>query len=317
VDRPAFDPRIKLRHIFCFLEVARLQSVMKTAESLGVTQPAVSKTIRELEEILGVDLFDRSHRNLVLTHFGEVFQRYAGAGVTALRQGLDSVGQARGPESATIKVGALPTVSARILPRAVRRFTAQRLPPRVRIITGPNAYLQSLLRLGDVDFVVGRMAEPDAMNGFSFEHLYSEQVKMVVRPAHPLAGPAPLDLTRLQGFPILMPPPDSIIRPSVDRWLLANGIGDLSHGVETVSNAFGRSFTRSTDAVWIISEGVVAEDLADGHLLALPLDTRETLGPVGLTMRTDTPLSVGAEVLVEAIRSVARESADLHAQGRT
>ncbi|HET8727878.1 MAG TPA: pca operon transcription factor PcaQ [Alphaproteobacteria bacterium] len=299
------DPRIKLRHLLCFLEVARLKSVVKAAELLGITQPAVSKTIQELEEVLGVALFDRSRRNLFLTHFGEVFLRYAGASVTALRQGVDTIGQARKADAVVITVGALPTVSAHVLPRAVRLFTKDGLASRVRIVTGPNAYLLSLLRLGDVDFVVGRMAEPDSMAGFSFEHLYSEKVVLVVRPGHPLTAADPFDFAMIERFPILMPPPGSIIRPTVDRLLIASGVGRLRDEVETVSNAFGRSFTRSSDAVWIISEGVVAEDVAEKYLAALPVDTAETLGPVGLTTRTDTALSLPAELLVQSIREAA------------
>jgi LysR family pca operon transcriptional activator len=300
-----FDARIKLRHIVCFLEVARLESVVHAAEVLGITQPAASKTIQELEAILGVALFDRSRRNLFLSPCGEVFLRYAGASVTALRQGIDALGQARS-EGVVVKVGALPTVSARILPRAVKRLTAGQLTARTRIVTGPNAYLLSLLRLGDVDLVVGRMAEPEMMLGFSFEHLYSERIVFAVRPGHPLLSDRPFDLASIERFQVLMPPPDSIIRPTVERLLVAHGIGRLRDEVETVSNAFGRSFTRSTDAVWIISEGVVVEDMAEGALVPLPVDTSETLGPVGLTTRTDVALSLPAELLVQSIRDTAR-----------
>lgn len=301
------DPRIKLRHIACFLEVTRLKSVAKAAALLGITQPAVSKTIQELEQLLGAALFDRSRRSLALTASGEIFLRYAAAGVTALRQGVNSIASAPS-ESVLVTVGALPTVSARILPQAVERFTARGLSARARIVTGPNAYLLSLLRLGDVDFVVGRMAEPEAMIGFSFEHLYSERVVFAVRAGHPLLGCEPFDIAMIERFLVLMPPPDSVIRSVVDRLLVANGVGRLRDEVETVSDAFGRGFTRSSDAIWIISEGVVAEDVDDGILAMLPLDTAETLGPVGLTSRVDTDLTLPAEALIQSIRDVAAAS---------
>jgi LysR family pca operon transcriptional activator len=103
-----------------------------------------------------------------------------------------------------------------------------------------------------------------------------------------------------------MPPPGSVIRPIVDRFLIANGIGAIVNQVETVSMAFGRSYTRASNAIWIISEGVVTEDLVEGRLRSLPLDTAQTSGPVGLTKRTDGPLSLPAELLAKAIRDVAR-----------
>src|SRR5690606_35686523 len=178
------DPRIRLRHIACFLEVARLRGMAGAADALNISQPAATKTIQELEALLGGQLFDRSRRRLSLTPFGEVFFRYASTSLAALRQGIEA---ARGQqEVATVRVGALPTVSARILPDAVRSVTEGGDGVITRSVTGPNGYLLSLLRTGDVDLVIGRMAEPNAMFGFSCDHLYSERVVLAVRPGHPL-----------------------------------------------------------------------------------------------------------------------------------
>ena len=80
------DGRIKIRHLQCFLETARLGHVGKAAERLCVTQPAVSKTIRELEDILAVQLFERSGRGLILTRVGRLFRQHAQTGVTSLQQ---------------------------------------------------------------------------------------------------------------------------------------------------------------------------------------------------------------------------------------
>ena len=297
------DPRIKLRPLVCFLEVARLKSVGNAAELLHISQPAVSKTIQELEQLLGGNLFDRSKRKLFLTPFGEVFNRYASTSLAALRQGIDV---ARGTHEATIvRVGALPTVSARILPDAVKAFTTAGSGVHTRVITGPNDYLLTLLRTGDVDFVIGRMAEPEAMVGLSFEHLYSERVVMVVRPGHPLLDEPAFALPMIEAYQTLMPTPDSVIRNLVDRMLLAHGITSLRDEIETVSNAFGRAYVRRTDAIWIISEGVVAVDVAEGQLAVLPVDTSETTGPVGLTTRTDTVATLAADSLKQAVRDVA------------
>lgn len=273
------------------------------AEALNISQPAATKTIQELEALLGGQLFDRSRRRLSLTPFGDVFFRYASTSLAALRQGIDA---ARGTQDAAmVRVGALPTVSARILPDAVRAFAEESTGITARIITGPNGYLLSLLRTGDVDIVIGRMAEPDAMTGLSFEHLYSERVVLVVRPGHPVLEQAEFNLAMIEGYQTLMPPPGSVIRPVVERILLAHGVTRLRDEIETVSNAFGRSYVRQTDAIWIISEGVVANDVAEGQLALLPVDTSETLGPVGFTLRADTAPSLAATSLMQAVRDVA------------
>jgi LysR family transcriptional regulator, pca operon transcriptional activator len=297
------DPRIKLRHIACFLEVARFKSVVTAAEALHISQPAASKTIQELEQVLGADLFDRSKRKLFLTPFGEVFHRYAATSIDALRQGVEAASGRH--EATTVKVGALPTVSARMLPEAVRLFTAENPGVHARVVTGPNDYLLSLLRTGDADLVIGRMADPGVMLGLSFEHLYFERVAFIVRAGHPLLQERDFSLAMIEQYQVLMPTPDSVIRPFADRMLVGHGIGAVRDEVETVSDAFGRAYVRQSDAIWIISQGVVEDDVARGQLALLPVDTSETLGPVGFTTRADTVQSLAAAALMQAVRDVA------------
>lgn len=303
MSKRIIDPRIRLRHILCFLEVAQMRSMAGAAAALNISQPAATKTIQELESLLGEPLFDRSRRRLSLTTFGEIFLRYASTSVAALRQGIDA---AKGvADAAVVRIGALPTVSARILPEAIRTIWEEKSGVTTRIITGPNGYLLSLLRTGDVDIVIGRMAEPNAMAGLAFEHLYSERVVLVVRPGHPVLAEADFNLRMLEGYQTIMPTPDSVIRPVVERILLSHGVTQPRNEIQTVSNAFGRSYVRQTDAIWIISEGVVANDLAEGQLVVLPVDTSETLGPVGFTTRIDTAPSLAATGVMQAVRTVA------------
>jgi LysR family pca operon transcriptional activator len=299
------DSRIKFRHLQTFVEVARQKSVMKAAELLHVSQPAVTKTIRELEEVLGVAVVERDGRGIKITRYGEVFLKHAGAALTALRQGFDSVSQALSGDAPPIRIGALPTVSTRIMPKAMRLFLEEGTGARIKIVTGENAVLLEQLRVGDLDLVVGRLAAPEKMAGFSFEHLYSEQVVFCVRAGHPLLAASSAVFAGLDAYPVLMPTRASIIRPFVESFLITHGIAGLANQIETVSEAFGRAFVRESDAIWIISEGVVAADIAEGMLAALPIDTSGTKGPVGLTMRTDAVPSLPLAILMQTIREVA------------
>ncbi|KQW61710.1 MULTISPECIES: pca operon transcription factor PcaQ [unclassified Ensifer] len=299
------NARVKFRHLQTFVEVARQKSVMKAAELLHVSQPAVTKTIRELEEVLGVAVFEREGRGIKITRYGEVFLRHAGAALTALRQGLDSVSQERSGDGVPVRIGALPTVSTRIMPKAMSLFLKEDTGARIKIVTGENAVLLEQLRVGDLDLVVGRLAAPEKMTGFSFEHLYSEQVVFAVRAGHPLLSGAQSAFAHLGDYPVLMPTRASIIRPFVEHFLIANGIPGLPNQIETVSDAFGRAFVRASDAIWIISAGVVASDIEDGTLAVLPIDTSETKGPVGLTMRADSIPSLPLSILMQTIREAA------------
>ena len=299
------DPRIKQRHIQCFLEVARRRSVGKAANALALSQPAVSKTLKELEEILGVGLMDRSRSGVFLTGCGEVFLRHAWASRAALQRALDSVAQARGGARLPIRVGVLPTVASRLAPDAVLRFKREAPEVVVSLVSGPNRYLMDRLRQGELDLVVGRLGAADEMRDVAFVHLYSERVALVVRPGHPLLAETPVDLSRLPAFPVVLPDRDALIRPAVERLLLAHGVGELPDRVETVSMAFGRSFARITDAVWFISRGVAEPDLREGVLAELPVDTTDTSGPVGLTTRADVEPEPAVRLFMAAVRQAA------------
>ncbi|MPZ11873.1 MAG: LysR family transcriptional regulator, partial [Kiloniellaceae bacterium] len=194
------ESRLKIRHLTCFLEVANRRSFGAAAEALAITQPAVSKAIAELEAILGVAVFERSRRGVFLTGYGEAFQRYAGASLTALRQGVDSVSQAQTRGGHTLAVGALPTTAARIMPAAVQRAKAEGMGATLRIVTGPNEVLLAELRQGGLDLVVGRLAEPRQMQTLAFEYLYSEEIVFAVQPGHPLLGAATVELGVLAGY---------------------------------------------------------------------------------------------------------------------
>jgi LysR family pca operon transcriptional activator len=192
-----------------------------------------------------------------------------------------------------------------VLPEAVRLFTMENPGVHARVVTGPTDYLLSLLRTGDADLVIGRMADPASMVGLSFEHLYFERVAFVVRAGHPLLQERDFSLASIERYQLLMPTPDSVIRPFVDRMLVGHGIGSVRDEVETVSDAFGRAYVRQSDAIWIISQGVVDDDVARGQLALLPVDTSETLGPVGFTTRAETVQSIAAAALMQAVRDIA------------
>jgi LysR family pca operon transcriptional activator len=286
--------------------VARLGHVGRAADQLAVTQPAVSKTLRELEDILAVRLFARTPKGMILTPFGEVFRHYAATGVVALEQAIDSVAQGRGRGDTVIRVGALPTVAVRIMPRAVQDLTTLRQDATVSLLSGPNRFLLDRLKGRDLDLVVGRLADPEQMTGLAFEQLYSERLALVVRPGHPLLGAAPpFDLKRIAGHTVVMPTREDITRPTVDRLLIVNGVGALERRVETVSSDFSRAFLKQTDAVWIISYGVAALDIAAGDLVELPADVADTTGPVGMTTRADERPSPAVTVFMKVVRAVA------------
>lgn len=297
------DRRIRLRHIQAFAEIVRQGSLKRAAEVLFLTQPAISRTIAELEEIVGARLLIRSRRGVSLTPQGEFFHGHALNALGALSQGLAGIGGQADPGLALL-VGALPSVSARLMPDVVAEL--QRAAPQLRlgIADGGHGHLTTMLRAGDLDVVIGRLGAPETMQGLSFTQLYLEDVAVVVRPGHPILSEPDPDLRRIAEYPVLYPPATAAIFPLVERLLLSRGIVPPPRRIETVSGAFGRVHVRQSDAVWFISAGVVAREIADGRLVRLPLDTQLTKGPVGLMTRASLPETSAQLLFRQAVMRV-------------
>ena len=306
MQRSLADSRVKFRHLQCFLAVAQFGSVQRAAGSLSITQPAVSKTVAELEDILGVKLFERGRHGAVPTREGQLFMPHASACVSALRQGVDLLARAEGAAAATLEVGVLPTVAGALIPPVLKRFAS--LWPRVivRLATGANPELLERLKAGTIEFAIGRLADPERMVGLSFEQLFSEPLVAVVRAGHPLDVTSGLPPAALQDFPVVLPPFGTLIRQSADSLLSAWGVLPLSAFVEVLSVSTGRALTLETDAVWFVPLSAVEYELTHGMFVRLPLPFAGTDEPVGLIRRSDTQPSPVGRAFIDAVREVAQ-----------
>ncbi|CUH79005.1 pca operon transcription factor PcaQ [Tropicibacter naphthalenivorans] len=300
------DRRIKFRHIEALTAIARQGSLKAACQELHLSQPALSKTLKELEDILGAVLMTRDRGGVRMTPEGEVFLEFASQSLAALRRGFDGVAALKQGGAEVLRVGSLPSVAARLMPQAVARFRQLSPDTRLHLRDGAHGALTSDLRAGGLDMVIGRMGTASMMTGLSFTQLYQERVVCVTTPDHPLAGQtlAPGDLS---DWAVLYPPEGAAIRPLLDRWCVAQGLGPFRDQIECVSGAFGRNYLRHAQALWFISEGVVAQDLADGRLLTLPLDLGLTAGPVGLMTRPDTAPSRSQQLFTRALTEISAQ----------
>jgi len=298
--------RLKLRHVRCLVAVAEHKSLVKAAAALHLSQPAISKTLAELEAALGQRLFERTPRGVGLTAPGRDLLRYASRSLCALREGFDRVTSSRYTHASALVLGALPNVATTVLPAVLPAFTERYPLVQLHVRTGTNRYLIDLMQRGEVDAVMGRLATPSEMQGLSFEQLYLEELRFVVRPAHPLLAQPSMAPEHLAQHYLVLPEIGTRIREAADLFFMATGLGPPSKVIESDDPAFGRSFAMQTDAIWCVPQGAVENDLRSGMLIALDLDTSTTSGPVGVTLRVDRPPSEGLQWLLQAIRSTVK-----------
>ncbi len=301
--------RIQLRHLNCFLAVARLGHLGRAAQALNVSQPAVTKTLAELEDILDVRLFERGRKGAKLTPEAEVFLRHAGAVVSALDQAVQSVTPEQGQLHLTL--GALPTVAPSFVARVLQGWRREGQLTPVRVVTGSNRGLLAQLQQRELDAVIGRLSEPDRMVGLTFEHLYAEPLVIAVRPGHPLLRRGPAAIGEIARHDLVLPLADTLIRHAADSWLQAQGVLPQGGVTETLSVSLARSLAQQGDALWFTPLGAVEPDLAGGLLRRLPVSTAGTEEPVGLLMRNDAQPTPVLQRLLALVREEAavRQSA--------
>jgi LysR family pca operon transcriptional activator len=298
------ESRIKLRHLQCALAVKEHGGLQNAAKRLSISQPAVSKTIKELEDILGVRLFERGRRGAVPTAEGEQFLRYAGSSVSALRSGLDGIAaKNRGAES--LAIGVLPTIAPAIMPRVALALRRKAPAVLLKVVTAANAELLAALKQRHVELVLGRLSDPERMSGVTFEHLYSDPLVLVVRAGHPLLAKSDLSLEALRRYPAVLATKGTLIRHSAESLLRAHGQTVPNDCIETLSISFARSVVLQSDAVWFVPLGAVEPDIATGALVRLPVSTAGTEEPIGLMLRADHQPGAALRALIACIREEA------------
>lgn len=305
----ALSQRIRMRHLRVFLALCEHKTLTRTAEALNTVQPALSRTLKELEDEIGAPLFERTSKGLKLTVEGEGLREHLAAGLAQIEQGVQIASGHRRAE--TVSVGMLPNVARTLLPRAVERFKAADPEVTVRLNWSSAPDLVAMMRRGEIDFLASRMLSLEDQPGIVFEHLYSEPIVFVVRTGHPLAEARGLIPHDLEPYIVVLPQHGTIIRSEVDRFLFSLGYGEFPNRIETVSFEFVRTFAAGTDAVVCIPMGGVRQELARGSLVRLAMRGEEILGSVGLSFLKERDLTPAARRLMRCIRDVVEDGAFL------
>jgi len=179
---------MKLAHIKVMLAVADSGSLRSAGRHLGIAQPVITRSIRELEHELGVSLFERHTRGVRLTPMGEVFLRRARALDAELRHAREEIAQMRGSNVGEVTI-ALSTASCMgLLPPAIAAFTKRYPDVTVKILESLFQPVENEVERGEIDLWVGPLDPTSESSRFIVEELFTNYRRVVARKGHPLAG---------------------------------------------------------------------------------------------------------------------------------
>lgn len=300
--------RLRLRHLQMLSKLAETGNMSRTAQALSLTQPALSRWLHELEQDIGLPLFERHARGLRPTAYGEALIAHARRVLALLDGARDDMQALREGSSGLLTVGASGAATTETVPRAVARLTRMMPGARIRLIEGTMNVLMPQLGEGHLDVVVGRSA-PDLMDAsMRSETLYDEDIDLIVRPGHPLLRAKRLTWHRLIGARWLLWPRGTPIRNALDHALAEAAVALPPDSLESNSLTLNTSLLGQTDLIGQASRRTARWLHAMNLARALPL-ALSRFGSVSMYWRADAVERRVVSEMLQSLRSSERSGA--------
>lgn len=306
IDR-VLRSNLKLRHLQMLVALDQFRHLGRAAEFLSVTQPAVSKTLAEVEGMFGMALFTRSTRGTEPTQAGASVVRFARAVLASYARTRDEIEAEASGASGRTSVGAM-VAAMPVLAQAVQRLKERSARATVLVEEGDLTRLLPRLRLGELDVFVGRLEPGYAAPDLETEPLYEDAMVAVAAPGHPLADRRSVRWAQLADSPCVMPPPWASLRVKLEQQFFAHGLHPPADIVETASFLSQIMFLQQRGAVAFMARTVAEHFRQQGMVTLLRLAVPVPLPPVGLITLRGQPLTPVTESLLQCLREVGMTS---------
>ena len=297
-------PGVEALKVFC--DVARCRSVSLAAADNGLSQPAASLIVRQLEKRLGVQLVNRLKRPLQLTALGQSYYEGCKALVEQYLELESSIRSARAGRGATVQVAAIYSVGLGDMGQYVERFEREYPGAKVHVEYLHPDQVYERVHEGVVDF--GLVSFPRRLRELTVEPWRAEEMVLACRPDHPFAGlasvvPARLARVRFVGFVKGL-----TIRREVDRFLRGQGVAvETAAEFDTIENI--KEGVKVGAGVALLPAPTIRLEVRAGTLAAVPLAGCRFVRPVGVIRRGQHKLGCAALHFLELLRSVGDHAA--------
>ena len=299
--------RLKTRQLLLLIALDDERNIHRAADALCMTQPAASKQLKDLEDMLEVKLFERLPRGMEPTLFGETMIRHARMALTSLAAAHDDIVALKKGLTGQVEVGVIMTPGMSLLPRAIARVKAQAPLLRIGVQMETSKVLLDQLQRGVLDFMIGRILEEASVSGLQYEELSGEPACAVARIGHPLLLRDDLSLADLATQAWILPPPGSVLRHRWEQMFRRAAIEPPADAVDTTALLVITALLQQTDALHVMPIEVARYYASLKALAILPIELPCSMDAFGIITREGHLLSPGARTLLQEVRGVARE----------
>lgn len=297
--------RLKTRQLLLLIALDDARNMHLAARETSMSQPAASKMLKDIEDELGVILFERLPRGIKPTLYGETMIRHVRMALLSLSQGQEDIATLKSGLSGQVDLGVILTPCMTLVPQAIAR--AKREAPLLCIgveLNTSNVLLERLQR-GQLDFLIARISEPADASNLLYQDLSEETDCAVARIDHPLQHRIDLTLPDLAGASWILSPRGSILRHRFDMMFHGNDLAPPSNVVETTAISVITSLLQQTDFLHVMPVDVARCHERSGELQILPIALPCKMDSFGIILRRDHLLSPGANILLRHVREVA------------
>lgn len=282
-----FQQGITLRHLRALVALSDLKLVARVSEALGVTQPAVSKQIGELEKIVGAPVVTRDRNRLYLTPIGTRLAEHARLALGQLDRAAFDIDAMTSGVSGSVSVGVVSSVAPTLLPGTIALFKRSTPQANVSVCEGHFVELLPQLEAGALDLLIARIWQPQELAGIEQMALFSEPVVVVAGRNHPLAQAGDVGWADVAAFPWILPQSNSVARQAIDALFAANGLPPPNNTIASLSLALNLELLRVMPALGLMPLRLAQTQAARGEVVTLPLDTRDLLSEARCFWRSD------------------------------
>ena len=298
-----FGMMIDPAHLRALVAVRDFRSVQRAAQALGVTQPAISYSIRLLESDIDTPLFSRLQTGMVATPAGDTLAMTARRVLAELSRMIDDIRSTEGVSTGLVRVGALAYSRSAILPQTISRVISDHPSISVRTVEGHIDHLVSALHGGEIDLLLCAYPDRALLAGISVERVKRDQLCFFVRPGHPLAKRRRLPVRSLLEYSFILPPEGTITRFLLEDFFATHQLPPPQGRAETSSYSLVRELISGSDMIAFRSSQEFTPERGDSAV-ALDVEVPPPEREICVLQRRDARQTAAVGAFLDTIRSI-------------
>ena len=295
------------KHIVHLATAVRCGSLTAAASALGISQPALSKSIRAFEQSIGVQLLERGRFGVRPTHYGDAVIARGSVIEAEIRGVSEEIAALRRAGNVRITIGCGPSEATRLLPETLTSLSRRHPEIRVTVLYGLNETLMPMVKKGEIEFALSSIPRTASDPDLSHQVLHSDVAAVIARPDHPLAQRSKVTPADLLGQRWVLARRRELERRALDDLFLDAGFKPVEAEIETTSAVLLKSVVMQGEYLSFLPRELIHWEEQAGLLTVLPVDAPRWERQVGITSRRRGTLTSAAKALVGALR--ARSSA--------